>query len=86
MPVVEAISEPEIPMVTHSEVMTIDFPTKKTVFVKFGTPTSKETFENIENWYYKLSEVTNSTTLGFSSGTGFIMQNPLNPYLNPIEV
>jgi len=43
--------------------MTHDFPTKKSVFVKFGTPTSKETFENLENWYFKLSEVTNSKSI-----------------------
>ncbi len=70
-------------MKPHNEVMTEDFPTKKSVFVKYGTPTRKETFENIENWYFKLSEVTNSTSIGFSSGVGRIYQDPLNPYLRP---
>lgn len=65
--------------------MSLDFPTKKAVFVKFGTPTRKETFENIENWYYKLSEVTNSTSLGFAYGNGFIKQDPLNRLLKPID-
>jgi hypothetical protein len=76
-----ALQKPYVPMKSHDDVMTQDFPTKKTVFVKFGTPTSKETFENIENWYFKLSEVTNSNSLGFSSGTGKISQDPLNPLL-----
>jgi len=69
----------------HEEVMKIDYPTKKTVFLKFGTPTNKETFENIENWYFKLSEITSSNSIGLSSGTGLIRQNPMNPYLNPIN-
>lgn len=70
-------------MKPHNEVMTEGFPTKKSVFVKYGTPTRKETFENIENWYFKLSEVTNSTSIGFSSGVGRVYQDPLNPYLRP---
>ena len=69
----------------HDEVMAIDFPTKKSVFVRFGTPTNKETFEGIENWYYKLSEVTNSRTFGFASGVGSIGQNPNNLTLPPIQ-
>lgn len=69
----------------HSEVMTEDFPTKKSVFLKFGTPTKKETFDNIENWYFKLSEVTNSTTVGMSTGLGRIYQDPMNPYLRPVD-
>lgn len=72
-------------MKPHNQVMTENYPTKKSVFVKFGTPTRKETFENIENWYYKLSEVTNSASIGFSSGVGRIYQDPMNPYLNPQE-
>ena len=75
------LQKPYVPMKSHDAVMTHDFPTKKSVFVKFGTPTSKETFENIENWYYKLSEVTNSNSIGFSSGTGRISQDPMNPLL-----
>lgn len=71
--------------ITHEQVMTMDFPTKKSVFVRFGTPTSKETFDDIENWYFKLSEVTNTNSIGLSSGTGQIGQNPLNPSLTPIN-
>jgi hypothetical protein len=70
-------------MKSHNEVMTENYPTKKSVFVKYGTPMRKETFENIENWYYKLSELTSSTSIGFSSGVGRIYQDPLNPYLRP---
>jgi len=70
---------------SHNEVMTQDFPTKKTVFVRFGTPTSKETFENIENWYFKISEITNSTSKGLSFGNGMISQNQMNPYVLPIQ-
>ncbi len=69
----------------HEQVMTTDFPTKKSVFVRFGTPSSKETFDGIENWYYKLSEVTNTNSIGFSSGSGQIGQNPLNPSLSPVN-
>jgi hypothetical protein len=75
------VQKPYVPMKSHDAVMTHDFPTKKSVFVKFGTPTSKETFENLENWYFKLSEVTNSNSIGFSSGTGKISQDPTNPLL-----
>jgi len=75
------VQKPYVPMKSHDAVMTHDFPTKKSVFVKFGTPTSKETFENLENWYFKLSEVTNSNSIGFSSGTGKISQDPMNPLL-----
>ncbi len=67
----------------HNEVMTEDYPTKKSVLLKFGRPTSKETFDNVENWYYKLSEVTNSTSTGLATGLGRIYQDPLNPYLRP---
>lgn len=74
-----------IPMMSHNEVMTQDFPTKKTVFVRFGTPTSKETFDNIENWYFKISEITNSTSKGLSFGNGLISQNQMNPYVLPIQ-
>jgi hypothetical protein len=81
--VVEAIP---IPMMSHNEVMTQDFPTKKTVFVRFGTPTSKETFENIENWYFKISEVTNSTSKGLSFGNGLISQNQMDPYGIPYQM
>jgi hypothetical protein len=68
----------------HDEVMAIDFPTKKSVFVRFGSPTNKETFEGIENWYYKLSQVTNSNSIIRSTGVGQIGQNPNNPGLPPI--
>jgi hypothetical protein len=73
------------PMISHSEVMTQDFPTKIAVFVKFGAPTSKETVGNIENWYFKLSEVTNSNAVGFSTGYGLIAQNTSNPYIPEIN-
>ena len=72
-------------MMYHSEVMAEDYPTKKAVFVKFGTPTSKETFDNIENWYFKLSEVTNSTSIGMSNGLGRIYQDPMNPYIRTVD-
>ena len=72
-------------MMYHSEVMSEDYPTKKAVFVKFGAPTSKETFDNIENWYFKLSEVTNTTSIGMSSGLGRIYQDPMNPYLRSVD-
>jgi outer membrane protein assembly factor BamE (lipoprotein component of BamABCDE complex) len=74
---------PEFIVKSHDDVMTENFPTKKSVFIKFGTPTKKETFENVENWYYKLSEVTNSTITGISSGVGSIYQDPLNILLKP---
>lgn len=74
---------PESVVKSHDDVMTENFPTKKSVFIKFGTPTKKETFDNIENWYYKLSEVTNSTITGISSGVGSIYQDPLNILLKP---
>lgn len=70
---------------SHEEVMTLDYPTKKSVFIKFGTPTSKETFENIENWYFKLSEITNTNSIGLSTGTGRIAQDPMNPYLRVVD-
>ncbi|MEY4542514.1 MAG: hypothetical protein RL411_591 [Bacteroidota bacterium] len=76
---------PNVPMQSHADVMTQDYPTKKSVFIKFGTPTSKETFENIENWYFKLSEVTASTSIGHSYGTGRISQNPMNPYFRTVD-
>ena len=76
---------PKLVKIPHEEVMKVDYPTKKAVFLKFGTPTSKETYDNIENWHFKLSEVTSSNSIGFSSGTGLIYQNPMNPYLNPIN-
>lgn len=80
------ITEPEsVPMISHEEVMKIDFPTKKSVFLRFGTPTSKESFENIENWYYKISVETNSSGYTLSNGFGIIAQNPMNPYLNAIN-
>ena len=76
---------PNVPMQSHADVMTQDYPTKKSVFLKFGTPTNKETFENIENWYFKLSEVTASTSIGHSYGTGRISQNPMNPYFRTVD-
>lgn len=76
---------PNVPMQSHADVMTQDYPTKKSVFIKFGTPTNKETFENIENWYFKLSEVTASTSIGHSYGTGRISQNPMNPYFRTVD-
>ena len=78
-------SVPRTILIPHAEVMTNDFPTKKSVFTSFGTPTSKETYDNIENWYFKLSEVTNSNSIGFSSGLGRISQDPMNPYLRPVD-
>jgi len=72
-------------MQSHADVMKQDYPTKKSVFMRFGTPTSKETFENIENWSFKLSEVTASTSIVHSYGTGRISQNPLNPYFLPVN-
>lgn len=80
-----AYNIPKYTVIPHEEVMRNDFPTKKAVFLKFGTPTSKETFENIENWYFKLSEITSSNSIGISSGTGVIHQNPYNTVLNPIN-
>ena len=76
---------PNIPIQAHADVMTQDFPTKKSVFIKFGTPTSKETFENIENWHFKLSEVTASTSIGHSYGIGRIAQDPMNPYVRVLD-
>lgn len=76
---------PQTIKMSHQEVMTLDYPTKKSVFIKFGTPTSKETYENIENWYFKLSEITNTNSIGLASGTGRIMQDPMNPYLRPVD-
>jgi hypothetical protein len=78
-------SVPRTILIPHAEVMTNEFPTKKSVFTSFGTPTSKETYDNIENWYFKLSEVTNSNSIGFSSGLGRISQDPMNPYLRPVD-
>ncbi len=71
------------PMVkqTHNQVMTLDFPDKKSVFFKFGTPTIKDSLDNIENWYYKIAEVTNTTSLSHSTGMGIIKQNPYHPSL-----
>jgi hypothetical protein len=80
-----SVQQPTVPMISHADVMALDYPTKKTVFIKFGTPTSKETFANIENWHFKLSEVTYSTSFGFATGSGRIMQNPMNLYLNAID-
>jgi hypothetical protein len=76
---------PQTIKMSHQEVMTIDYPTKKSVFIKFGTPTSKETYDNIENWYFKLSEITNTNSIGLASGSGRIMQDPMNPYLKPVD-
>ena len=76
---------PNVPMQSHADVMTEDYPTKKSVFMKFGTPTSRETFENIENWYFKLSEVTASTSIGHSYGTGRISQFPMNPNVGSVD-
>lgn len=78
-------SQPQFVKLSHEEVMTEDFPTKKSVFVKFGTPTNKETYENIENWYFKLGEVTSSSSIGLSTGNGRISQDPSNPYLRPVD-
>ncbi len=78
-------SIPQTIVMPHSDVMTNDFPTKKSVFTTFGTPTSKETYDNIENWYFKLSEVTNSNSIGLSTGVGRVSQDPMNPYLRPVD-
>lgn len=79
------VKQPTVPMMSHADVMTQDYPTKKSVFMKFGAPTNKETYENIENWYFKIGEVTNSKTLGFSSGWGKVSQDPFNPYVPAIN-
>ena len=66
---------------SHYAVMNQDFPNKKAVFLKFGTPTNSSSFENVESWYYKIGEETNnvSRTLNFTTGTTH--QNYLNPWL-----
>ncbi len=78
-------AQPQVAMMPHQEVMTKDYPTKKAVFLKFGVPTGKETYENIESWYYKLSEVTKTESIGLAVGSGIISQNPNNPLVGPIE-
>jgi hypothetical protein len=72
-------------LLSHEDVMAIDFPTKKSVFNQFGSPTRKESFDDVENWYYKLGEITNSNSIGFMSGTGRIKQDPNNPNILPIN-
>jgi hypothetical protein len=66
---------------SHYAVMNQEFPNKKAVFLKFGTPTNSSSFENVESWYYKIGEETNnvSRTLNFTTGTTH--QNYLNPWL-----
>ena len=76
---------PPTVFLSHEDVMAIDFPTKKAVFNQFGSPTRKESFDDVENWYYKLGEITNSNSIGFMSGTGRIKQDPNNPYILPIN-
>ncbi len=78
-------SEPRLVKMAHEDVMNEDFPTKKSVFIKFGTPTNKETFENMENWYFKFSEVSSTSSVGYSSGTGRISQDPMNPHRRSID-
>ncbi len=81
----EKYNIPQFIRISHEEVMTTDFPDKKSVFLKFGTPTTKETLENVENWYYKIAEITNTTSIGHSSGIGLIKQNPNNVGQLPIN-
>lgn len=66
---------------SHNAVMNQEFPNKKSVFLKFGTPTNSSSYENIESWYYKIGEETNnvSRTLNFTRGT--TRQNYLNPWM-----
>lgn len=74
-------TEPRNIIVPHNVVMTQDFPFKEQVFTRFGSPTSKETYNNVENWYYRLGEITNSSSLGLSTGVGKIYVDPSKPEL-----
>ena len=76
---------PPTVLLSHEGVMSLDYSTKKDVFNQFGSPTRKESFDNVENWYYRLGEITNSNTIGLMSGTGRIQQDPSNPYILPIN-
>jgi outer membrane protein assembly factor BamE (lipoprotein component of BamABCDE complex) len=76
---------PPTVLLSHEGVMSLDYSTKKDVFNQFGSPTRKESFDNVENWYYRLGEITNSNTIGLMSGTGRIQQDPNNPYILPIN-
>lgn len=76
---------PPTVILSHEGVMSLDYSTKKDVFNQFGSPTRKESFDNVENWYYRLGEITNSNTIGLMSGTGRIKQDPSNPYILPIN-
>jgi hypothetical protein len=69
---------------SHQEFMNLEFPNKKAVFLKFGTPTYSSSFENVESWYYKIGEETNivGKTLNFSTST--TQQNYLNPWLSDV--
>ena len=72
-------------LLTHSEVMVLDYPNKKSVFQEYGSPTNKETYDSIENWYFKLGEITNTSSVGLMSGSTKIKQDPLNPFIPAIN-
>lgn len=72
-------------LLTHSEVMALDYPNKKSVFQEYGSPTKKETYDSIENWYFKLGEITNTSSVGLMSGSTKIKQDPLNPFIPAIN-
>jgi len=72
-------------LLTHSEVMAMDYPNKKSVFQVFGSPTNKEIYDSIENWYFKLGEITNTSSVGLMSGSSKIKQDPLNPFVPVIN-
>jgi hypothetical protein len=59
-------------------VMDIEYPNKKAVFMKFGTPTNTSRFENIENWYYKIGEHTTTTSRSLNFGFGSIQHPMMN--------
>ena len=63
---------------SHSVVMNSDFPDKKAVFLKFGTPSSKSILGEIENWYYKIGEITETSNTTMEFGFGQYQQNYLN--------
>ena len=73
--------EPKTIILSHEEVMSTDFPLKEQVFGKFGSPNSKETYNKMENWYYKLGEITSSRSNGLSMGTGKLSADPYKPSL-----
>lgn len=56
----------------HESVMESDFPTKNSVFLKFGSPTKKDSIGNVVNWYFHLGEISTTKSSGYASGTGKI--------------